>query len=140
MLNFNFFFSHKCIRNSVCIQRCLKTVFQARLSQEHEQFLVNPFGMVYSEITASTLVKVDVRGEIVDTGSTGLGISKASFTLHSAIHQARPDIRCIIHLHTPAAVAVSGLWIDSVFINWCFLGWKKIKVGGWGRKRKNASV
>ncbi|XP_076460778.1 protein hu-li tai shao-like isoform X3 [Babylonia areolata] len=79
-----------------------------RLSQEQEQFLLNPFGMLYSEITASTLAKVDVRGEVVDTGSTGLGISKAGFTLHSAIHQARPDIRCIIHLHTPAAVAVSA--------------------------------
>lgn len=111
-------------------------MFQARLSQEHEQFLVNPFGMVYSEITASTLVKVDVRGEIVDTGSTGLGISKASFTLHSAIHQARPDIRCIIHLHTPAAVAVSGLWFEFVFINWCFLGLKKIKVGDGGEREK----
>ncbi|KAK7109301.1 hypothetical protein V1264_013365 [Littorina saxatilis] len=80
----------------------------ARLSQEHEQFLVNPFGMLYPEITASTLAKVDVRGEVVDCGTTGLGINKAAFTLHSAIHQARPDIRCIIHLHTPSAVAVSA--------------------------------
>ncbi|XP_076435277.1 uncharacterized protein LOC143275160 isoform X2 [Babylonia areolata] len=79
-----------------------------RVSQDQEHFLLNPFGMLYSEVTASTLVKVDVRGEVVDTGSTGLGISKAAFCLHSAIHQARPDIRCIIHLHTPAAVAVSA--------------------------------
>lgn len=99
----------------VCI---LKSLFalqqQARMSQEHEQFLVNPFGMLYSEITASTLVKVDVRGEIIDSGSTGLGINKAGFTLHSAIHQARPDIRCVIHLHTPAAVAVS-IWTNKGF-------------------------
>ncbi|KAL8594119.1 hypothetical protein ACOMHN_000830 [Nucella lapillus] len=80
----------------------------ARVSQDQEQFLVNPFGMLYSEVTASTLVKVDIRGEVVDSGSTGLGISKAGFCLHSAIHQARPDIRCVIHLHTPAAVAVSA--------------------------------
>jgi adducin len=76
------------------------------VSQDQEQFLVNPFGMLYAEITASTLVKADVRGEVVDAGSTGLGISKAGFTLHSAIHQARPDIKCIIHLHTPSAIAV----------------------------------
>lgn len=80
----------------------------ARVSQDQEQFLLNPFGMLYTEITASTLVKVDVMGEVVDAGSTGLGINKAGFTLHSAIHQARPDIKCIIHLHTPGAVAVSA--------------------------------
>ena len=90
-----------------------------RVSQDQEQFLVNPFGMMYNEVTASTLVKVDVRGEVVDGGSTGLGISKAGFTLHSAIHQARPDIKCIIHLHTPAAVAVSQIGSLSGFLIIC---------------------
>ncbi|XP_033756955.1 alpha-adducin-like isoform X5 [Pecten maximus] len=79
----------------------------ARINQEQEHFLINPFGLLYSEITASSLVKVDMQGEIVDQGTTTLGINKSGFTLHSAIHQARPDIRCIIHLHTPEAVAVS---------------------------------
>ncbi|KAL8622651.1 hypothetical protein ACOMHN_009285 [Nucella lapillus] len=79
-----------------------------RVSRDQEQFLVNPFGMLYSEMTASTLVKVDVQGAVVDTGSTGLGIHRAAFSLHAAIHQARPDVRCIIHLQTPAAVAVSA--------------------------------
>ncbi|KAJ8316920.1 hypothetical protein KUTeg_004824 [Tegillarca granosa] len=78
-----------------------------RINQEQEHFLINPFGVLYSEISASTLVKIDMQGEVVDPGSTTLGINKAGFTLHSAIHQARPDIKCIIHLHTPAAVAVS---------------------------------
>ena len=63
--------------------------------------------MLYSEVTASSLVKVDMQGEIIDPGSTTLGINKAGFILHSAIHQARPDIKCIIHLHTPEAIAVS---------------------------------
>ncbi|KAL3865132.1 hypothetical protein ACJMK2_006757 [Sinanodonta woodiana] len=79
----------------------------ARINQELEHFLINPFGLLYSEVTASSLVKVDMQGEVVDPGSTTLGINKAGFMLHSAIHQFRPDIRCIIHLHTPAAVAVS---------------------------------
>ncbi|XP_060072955.1 alpha-adducin-like isoform X2 [Ylistrum balloti] len=79
----------------------------ARINQELEHFLINPFGLLYSEVTASSLVKVDMQGEVVDQGTTTLGINKAGFTLHSAIHQARPDIRCIIHLHTPQAVAVS---------------------------------
>lgn len=81
--------------------------FQARINQEHEHFLINPFGVLYSEVTASSLVKVDMQGETIDPGSTTLGINKAGFTLHSAIHQARPDIKCIIHLHTPEVVAVS---------------------------------
>jgi len=81
----------------------------ARINQEEEHFLLNPFGLMYAEVTASSLVKVDMQGEIVDTGSTTMGINKAGFTLHSAIHQARPDIRCIIHLHTPPVVAVSSM-------------------------------
>ena len=80
---------------------------QVRINQEQEHFLINPFGLTYSEITASSLVKVDMQGEVIDSGTTTLGINKAGFTLHSAIHQTRPDIKCIIHLHTPAAVAVS---------------------------------
>jgi len=81
----------------------------ARVSSDNEHFLLNPFGMLYSEVAASSLVKVDVTGEIVEPGSTQFSISKAGFTLHAAIHQARPDIKCIVHLHTPAAVAVSAM-------------------------------
>lgn len=81
----------------------------ARISQDQEHFLINPFGMTYSEITASSLVKIDIRGEVIDPGSTTLGVNQAGFTLHSAIHQFRPDIKCIIHLHTPTVVAVSGM-------------------------------
>lgn len=82
-------------------------LFQARINMEQEHFLINPFGLLYSEVTASSLVKVDMQGEVIEPGSTTLGINKAGYTLHSAIHQARPDIRCVIHLHTPAAIAVS---------------------------------
>ncbi|BFY97952.1 hypothetical protein BsWGS_00994 [Bradybaena similaris] len=81
----------------------------ARVNPESEQFLLNPFGLTYSEITASSLVKVDVNGDIVEPGSTHLGVYRAGFSVHSAIHQARPDIKCIVHLHTPSAVAVSAL-------------------------------
>lgn len=79
---------------------------QARVSSDDEHFLLNPFGMLYSEVTASSLVKVDVNGSVVEQGSSQLGVNKAGFTLHSAIHQSRPDIKCVVHLHTPAAVAV----------------------------------
>ncbi|XP_045126931.1 protein hu-li tai shao-like isoform X6 [Portunus trituberculatus] len=81
----------------------------ARISQDTEHFLLNPFGMLYHEVTASSLVKVDMQGNIVESGSTNFGVSVAGFMLHSAIHAARPDIKCIIHLHHPAVVAVSAL-------------------------------
>ncbi|KAG0728377.1 Protein hu-li tai shao [Chionoecetes opilio] len=81
----------------------------ARISQDTEHFLLNPFGMLYHEITASSLIKVDMQGNVVETGSTNFGVSVAGFMLHSAIHAARPDIKCVIHLHHPAVVAVSAL-------------------------------
>lgn len=81
----------------------------ARINQEQEHFLINPFGMNYSEITASSLVKIDIRGEVIDPGTTTFGVNTAGFNLHSAIHQFRPDIKCIIHLHTPTVVAVSSM-------------------------------
>merc|ERR1719348_1386961 len=81
----------------------------ARVSQDTEHFLLNPFGMSYSEITASSLVKVNMQGELVEEGSTNFGVNKAGFMLHSAIHAARPDIKSIIHLHTPNIVAISTM-------------------------------
>ncbi|KAB7495796.1 Protein hu-li tai shao [Armadillidium nasatum] len=81
----------------------------ARVSQDTEHFLLNPFGLLYHEVTASSLVKVDMQGNIVDPGSTNFGVNVAGFLLHSAIHAQRPDLRCIIHIHHPAVVAVSAL-------------------------------
>lgn len=94
---------------------------QVRINQELEHFLINPFGLNYGEITASSLVKVDMQGDVIEKGTTTLGINRAGFTLHSAIHQARPDLKCVIHLHTPAAVAVSPspVLVDSVFNQCC---------------------
>jgi len=81
----------------------------ARVSQDSEHFLLNPFGMMYSEVTASSLVKVNMQGETVEEGTTNFGVNQAGFMLHSAIHAARPDIKCIVHLHTPNIVAVSTM-------------------------------
>lgn len=80
-----------------------------RISQDQEHFLLNPFGMLYNEVTASTLIKVDMQGNIVENGTTNFGVSVAGFMLHSAIHAARPDIKAIIHIHTPSIVAVSAM-------------------------------
>ncbi|XP_059397688.1 alpha-adducin-like isoform X6 [Carassius carassius] len=80
-----------------------------RLNSEQERFLIVPFGLLYSEVTASSLVKIDLQGEIVDRGSTNLGVNQAGFTLHSSIYAARPDVKCIVHIHTAAGAAVSAM-------------------------------
>ncbi|RVE65896.1 hypothetical protein OJAV_G00121500 [Oryzias javanicus] len=80
-----------------------------RVNSDQERFLIVPFGLLYSEVTASSLVKIDLQGEIVDRGSTNLGVNQAGFTLHSAIYAARPDVKCIVHIHTAAGAAVSAM-------------------------------
>merc|ERR1711976_896196 len=80
-----------------------------RISQDTQHFLINPFGMMYGEITASSLVKVDMQGTVVEAGTTNFGVNVAGFMLHAAIHSARPDLKCILHLHTPNVVAVSSM-------------------------------
>lgn len=72
---------------------------------EHH-FLINPYGLFFEEITASSLVKVDLDGNIV--APTQHFINPAGFTIHSAIHAAREDAHCVIHLHTDQGVAVSA--------------------------------
>uniref|UniRef100_A0A3P9LU58 Alpha-adducin n=1 Tax=Oryzias latipes TaxID=8090 RepID=A0A3P9LU58_ORYLA len=80
-----------------------------RVNSDQERFLIAPFGLLYSEVTASSLVKINFQGEIVDRGSTNLGVNQAGFTLHSAIYAARPDVKCIVHIHTAAGAAVSAM-------------------------------
>ncbi|KAM4635462.1 alpha-adducin isoform 2-T2 [Polymixia lowei] len=80
-----------------------------RVNSDQERFLIVPFGLLYSEVSASSLVKINLQGEIVDRGSTNLGVNQAGFTLHSAIYAARPDVKCIVHIHTPAGAAVSAM-------------------------------
>uniref|UniRef100_A0A7N9AS21 Adducin 2 (beta) n=1 Tax=Mastacembelus armatus TaxID=205130 RepID=A0A7N9AS21_9TELE len=85
------------------------TCLTLRVSKEQEHFLVLPDGLAYSEVTGSSLVKVNILGEVVEKGSTNLGVDTEKFSLHSAIYSARPDVRCLLHLHTPATAAVSAM-------------------------------
>jgi adducin len=71
--------------------------------------LINPFGLLYNEITASSLIKISLAGEVLDPGSTNLGINQAGYVLHSAIHEAREDVHCVLHLHTAVVAAVSSM-------------------------------
>jgi ribulose-5-phosphate 4-epimerase/fuculose-1-phosphate aldolase len=81
----------------------------ARVPGEEGHFLINAYGMTYDEITASSLVKIDFDGNVVEDPGTGYGINRAGFVIHSAVHRGRPDIACVIHTHTPAGMAVSAM-------------------------------
>ena len=84
----------------------------AAVPGEEGAFLINPYGMMYEEITASSLIKVDRGGAILSTpdfGDLGYGINKAGYVIHSAVHAARPDVACVIHTHSWASMAVSSL-------------------------------
>jgi hypothetical protein len=80
-------------------------------------YLINPFGLHYSEVTAANLVKVDLRGEIV--GDRTHPVNRAGYVIHSAIHAARTDAHCVMHVHTTAGSAVackaSGLRHDNFY-------------------------
>lgn len=82
------------------------THFSARVPGPDEHFLINAFGLLFDEIKASNLVKVDIDGAIVDD-STGLGINNAGYVIHSAIHAARPDLQAVLHTHTRDGIAFS---------------------------------
>jgi ribulose-5-phosphate 4-epimerase/fuculose-1-phosphate aldolase len=79
----------------------------ARVPGEAENYLLNPFGLLYEEITASNLVKVDIEGHILDRSPHR--VHPAGFTLHRAIHQSRADVKCALHVHTAAGMAVSAM-------------------------------
>jgi ribulose-5-phosphate 4-epimerase/fuculose-1-phosphate aldolase len=81
----------------------------ARVPGEEGHFLINAYGMTYDEISASSLVKIDFDGNIVQDSGTGYGINLAGFVIHSAVHRGRPDVACVIHTHTPAGMAVSAM-------------------------------
>lgn len=83
------------------------THISARMPGRAPRFLINPYGLMFDEITASCLVTVTLDGRIVDD-PTGLGINPAGFVIHSAIHGARHDVGCVIHTHTAAGLAVAA--------------------------------
>jgi ribulose-5-phosphate 4-epimerase/fuculose-1-phosphate aldolase len=81
------------------------THISARVPGPDRHFLLNPYGMMFGEVTASSLVKVDMAGNKVTESL--YEINPAGFTIHSAVHEARDDAHCVIHLHTNAGVAVA---------------------------------
>lgn len=78
-----------------------------RVPGEPNHFLINAYGLFYEEITASSLYKIDLDGEVILKPDLELGFNRAGFVVHSAIHAARHDVGCVVHTHTPMGMAVS---------------------------------
>src|SRR5438477_12581319 len=82
------------------------THISARVPGPEHHFLINPYGLMFDEITASSLVKVDRDcNKVIDSP---FPVNPAGFVIHSAVHEARDDIQCVLHTHTRAGVAVSA--------------------------------
>ena len=82
------------------------THISARVPGPHRHFLINPYGLLFSEITASSLVKVDLDGRVV--GDDPREVNPAGFAIHAAIHAARDDAACVLHVHSIDGIAVSA--------------------------------
>lgn len=85
------------------------THISARLPDTDDHFLLSPFGLLFKDIVASDLIKIDQHGNVVDPDpARPVRVRKAGFVIHSAIHMARPDLNCVIHSHSVAGMAVSA--------------------------------
>jgi ribulose-5-phosphate 4-epimerase/fuculose-1-phosphate aldolase len=80
-----------------------------RVPGEPDHFLINPYGLLYEEMTASTMLKIDLDGNVIAQPPFDYGVNRAGFVIHAAIHRARHDALCVIHTHTAAGMAVSVL-------------------------------
>ena len=87
-------------------EELIYTHISARVPGSHHHFLINPYGLRFDEVTASSLVKVDSDGNPI--GPQGYQANKAGFIIHSAVHMARDDAQCVWHMHTLAGMAVSA--------------------------------
>jgi ribulose-5-phosphate 4-epimerase/fuculose-1-phosphate aldolase len=81
----------------------------AKVPGSKGHFLINPFGMLYEEINASSLYKIDLDGNVVLQPDTAYKVNHSGYLIHSAIHEARPELGCVLHTHTRAGMAVSAM-------------------------------
>ena len=87
----------------------IHTHITASVPGEKDRYLINPYGLLWEEITASSLIKVDAGGEIVEQGSTECPINPAGFKIHSAIHTSERAANWVMHIHVPEVNAVANL-------------------------------
>jgi ribulose-5-phosphate 4-epimerase/fuculose-1-phosphate aldolase len=85
------------------------THISARIPGPEHHFLINKYGVNFHEIRATDLVRIDFDGHVVEDGKSSSDVNAAGFTIHSAIHMARPDLMCVIHTHSTAGIAVSAM-------------------------------
>jgi ribulose-5-phosphate 4-epimerase/fuculose-1-phosphate aldolase len=81
----------------------------ARVPGQNNQFLINQYGLLYAEMTASSFYTIDLDGNIIQQPACDYGINEAGYVIHSAVHGARHDVECVIHTHTRAGSAVSAM-------------------------------
>ena len=82
----------------------------SRIPCTDDELLINPYGYMYEEITASSLIKINLKGEVLDNPhGDSLGINEAGYVIHSAVHGARHDVGCVIHTHSRCGMAVSAM-------------------------------
>lgn len=81
----------------------------ARIPGTDDALLLNPFGMMYEEVRASNLIRIDLAGNVLHNPNTAYSINRAGYVVHAAVHAARPEVQCVIHTHTVAGVALSTL-------------------------------
>lgn len=79
----------------------------SRVPGEEGHLLINSYGMLYEETTASSLIKIDLNGKVIEDPGTGYGVNQAGYIIHGAVHQGRPDVTCVLHTHARASMAVS---------------------------------
>uniref|UniRef100_A0A8B9LH06 Adducin 3 (gamma) b n=1 Tax=Astyanax mexicanus TaxID=7994 RepID=A0A8B9LH06_ASTMX len=88
---------------------CTSGYITVRVCREQDHVLILPRGLSFSEATAASLMKVNLIGHVVEHGSMGFAVDDAAFKLHAAVYSARPDAKCVIHIHTPATAAISSM-------------------------------
>jgi ribulose-5-phosphate 4-epimerase/fuculose-1-phosphate aldolase len=98
----------------------------ARVPGNDEHFLINPFGMMYEEITASSLIKVDLAGKIIANANPQYGVNLPGYVIHSAIHGTRHDVACVLHTHTNAGMAVSTLKCGLLPLTQTAMRWARV--------------
>jgi ribulose-5-phosphate 4-epimerase/fuculose-1-phosphate aldolase len=96
----------------------------ARVPGTDNEFLINPYGMLYEEMTASCMIRIDIDGKVL-FNATEHDVNQAGYVIHSAIHGARHDVDCIIHTHTLAGMAVSAMKCGLMPIAQTSLRWAK---------------
>lgn len=96
----------------------------ARVPGTENEFLINPYGMLYEEMTASSMIRIDLEGNVL-LNATEYGVNQAGYVIHSAIHGARHDVDCVIHTHTLAGMAVSAMKCGLMPIAQTSMRWVK---------------